>query len=87
MSAGTKGPEVVIILCVLLQLTNHVKRAMKSLIVGMTSLYIGRVRNCATGHPRIPYVGICLVRNDRTCIHLAYLSLGLIALLFIVVLQ
>ena len=87
MSAGTKGPEVVIILCVLLQLTNHVKQAMKSLIVGTTSLYIGRVRNCATGHPRIPYVGICLVRNDRTRMHLAYLSLGLIALLFIVVLQ
>ena len=86
MSAGTKGPEVVIILCVLLQLTNHVKQAMKSLIVGTTSLYIGRVRNCATGRPRIPYFGICLVRNDGTCMHLAYLSLGLIAL-FIVVLQ
>ena len=60
MSAGTKGPEVVIILCVLLQLTNHVKRAMKSLIVGMTSLYIGRVRNCATDCSRIPYLGTCL---------------------------
>ena len=60
MSAGTKGPEVVIILCVLLQLTNHVKHAMKSLIVGTTSLYIGRVRNCATGCPRIPYFGTCL---------------------------
>ena len=39
MSAGTKGPEVVTILCVLLQVTNHVKRVMKSLIVGMTSIY------------------------------------------------
>ena len=59
MSAGTKGPEVVIF-CVLLQETNHVKRVMKSLIVGTTSLYIGRVRNCATGRPRIPYFGTCL---------------------------
>ena len=48
------------ILCVLLQETNHVKRVMKSLIVGTTSLYIGRVRNCATGRPRILYFGICL---------------------------
>ena len=79
--------DIYICLCVVLQETNHVKRAIKSLIVGTTSLYIGRVRNCATGHPRIPYVGICLVRNDRTRMHLAYLSLGLIALLFIVVLQ
>ena len=48
---------------------------MKSLIVGTTSLYIGRVRNCATGRPRIPYFGTCLVRNDRTCVHLACSSL------------
>ena len=75
VSAGTKGPEVVIILCVLLQVTNHVKHVMKSLIVGTTSLYIGRVCNCATGRPRIPYFGTCLVRNDRTCMHLACLSL------------
>ena len=61
MSAGTKGPEVVIfILCVLLHETNHIKSVMKSLIVGTTSLYIGRVRNCATGRPRIPYFGTCL---------------------------
>ena len=54
-----KGPEVVIF-CVLLQKTNHVKRVMKSLIVGTNSLYIGRVRNCATGRPSIPYFGTCL---------------------------
>ena len=48
------------ILCVLLQETNHVKRVMKSLIVGTTSLYIGRVRKCATDCPRIPYFGTCL---------------------------
>jgi len=57
MSAGTKGPEVVIILCVLLQVTNHVKYVMKSLIVGTTSIYIGRVRICANSRPRIPYFG------------------------------
>ena len=41
MCAGTKGPEmdIYIYLCVLLQETNHVKRAIKSLIVGTTSLY------------------------------------------------
>ena len=62
MSAGTKGPEVdiYIYLCVLLQETNHIKRAIKSLIVGTTSLYIGRVRNCATDCARIPYFGTCL---------------------------
>ena len=49
-----------ICLCVLLQETNHVKRAIKSLIVGTTSLYIGRERNCATDCPRIPYFGTCL---------------------------
>ena len=48
------------ILCVLLQETNHVKSVMKSLIIGTTSLYIGRVRNCATDCPRIPYFGTCL---------------------------
>ena len=63
------------ILCDLLQETNHVKNVMKSLIVGTTSLYIGWVRNCATGCSRIPYFGTCLVRNDRTCMHLACLSL------------
>ena len=57
---GHMGPEVVIILCVLLQVTNHIKCVMKSFIVGTTSLYIGRVRNCATGRPRIPYFGTCL---------------------------
>src|SRR6185437_6790220 len=40
--------------------TNHVKRVIKSLIVGATSLYIGRVRNCATDCSRMPYFGICL---------------------------
>ena len=49
-----------ICLCVLLQETNHVKRVIKSLIVGTTSLYIGRERNCATDCPRIPYFGTCL---------------------------
>ena len=44
----------------LLQETNHVKNVMKSLIVGTTSLYIGRERNCATGCSRIPYFGTCL---------------------------
>ena len=39
VSASTKAPEVVIILCVFLQETNHVKRVMKSLIVGTTSIY------------------------------------------------
>ena len=48
------------ILCVLLQETNHVKRVMKSLTVGTSSLYIGRVRKCATDCPRIPYFGTCL---------------------------
>ena len=62
MCAGTKGPEmdIYIYLCVLLQETNHVKRVIKSLIVGTTSLYIGRERNCATDCPRIPYFGTCL---------------------------
>ena len=64
MCAGSKGPEMdiyislVVLIC--LQETNHVKPVMKSLIVGTTSLYIGRVRNCATGRPRIPYFGTCL---------------------------
>ena len=40
--------------------TNFVKHAIKSLIVGTTSIYIGRVRNCATDCPRIPYFGTCL---------------------------
>ena len=48
------------ILCVLLQETNHVKRVIKSLIVGTTSLYIRRVRECATDCPCIPYFGTCL---------------------------
>jgi len=62
MCAGTKGPEmdIYICLCVLLQETNHVKRVIESLIVGTTSLYIGRVRKCATDCPRIPYFGACL---------------------------
>ena len=64
MCAGTKGPEmynyISLVVLVCLQETNHVKRVIKSLIVGMTSLYIGRVRNCATGCPRIPYFGTCL---------------------------
>ena len=76
MSAGTKGPEVVIILCVLLQVTNSVKYVMKSLIVGTTSIYIGRVPNCATGRPRIPYFGTCLVRNGRMCMHHGIFELG-----------
>ena len=57
------------ILCVLLQETNHVKRVIKSLIVGTTSLYIGRERNCATDRLRIPYLVLAWVRNDRTCMH------------------
>ena len=71
MCAGTKGPEVdiYIYLCVLLQETNHVKRAIKSLIVGTTSLYIGRVRICATSRIRIPCLVLAWVRNDRTCMH------------------
>ena len=60
-----------ICLCFLLQETNHVKRVIKSLIVGTTSLYIGRVRKCATDCPRIPYFVTCWVRNARTCMHLA----------------
>ena len=62
MCAGMKGQEMdnYICLCVLLQETNHVKRVIKSLIVGTTSLYIGRVRKCATDCPRIPYFGTCL---------------------------
>ena len=64
MCAGTKGPEmdnyISLVVLVCLQEINHVKRVMKSLIVGMTSLYIGRVRNCATDCPRIPYFGTCL---------------------------
>ena len=48
------------ILCVFLQETNHDKRVMKSLIVGTTSLYIGRVRKCATDCPRIPYLVSCV---------------------------
>ena len=62
MCAGTKGPEmdIYICLCVVLQETNHVKRAIKSLIVGTTSLYIGRERNGATDCSRIPYFGTCL---------------------------
>ena len=63
------------ILCVLLQQTNHVKRVMESLIVGTTSLYIGRVRKCATDCPRIPCFGTCLGEKtlERACIlHLAY---------------
>ena len=65
MCAGTKGPDmdIYICLCVLLQETNHVKRVMKSLIVGTTSIYIGRVRTCATSRPRIPYIGICLAEK------------------------
>ena len=59
------------ILCVLLQETNHVKRVMKSLIVGTTSLYIGRVRKCVTDCPRIPYLVLVWVRNARTFMHLA----------------
>ena len=47
------------ILCVFLQETNHVKRVMKSLIVGTTSLYIGRVRKCATDCLRKPYFVTC----------------------------
>ena len=58
------GPEmdkyISLVVLVCLQETNHVKRVMKSLIVGTTSLYIGRVRNCATDCPRIPYFGTCL---------------------------
>ena len=69
MIAGTKGLEVGIILCVLLQETNHVKRVMKSLIVGTTSIYIGRVLNYATGRPRIPYFGTCCLETiERACI-------------------
>ena len=60
-----------ICLRVLLQETNHVKRVIKSLIVGMTSLYIGRVRKCATDCPRIPYLVFVWVRNARTRMHLA----------------
>ena len=64
MCAGTKGPEmdnyISLVVLVCLQETNHVKRVIKSLIVGMTSLYIGRVRKCATDCPRIPYFGTCL---------------------------
>ena len=59
------------ILCVILQETNHVKCAMKSLIIGTTSLYIGRERNCATDCSRIPYLVLVWVRNARTCMHLA----------------
>ena len=55
------------ILCVLLQETNHIKHIMKSLIVGTTSLYIGRERNCATDCSRIPYFLVLVwVRNART---------------------
>ena len=79
MCAGMKGPEmdIYICLCVLLQETNHVKRVMKSLIVGTTSLYIGRVRNCATD--LFSYT-ICWYlfgweTLERACIlHLAYPS-------------
>ena len=46
--------------------TNFVKRVMKSLTVGTTSLYIGRVRKCATDCPRIPYLVLVWVRNART---------------------
>ena len=62
MCAGMKGPEmdIYICLCVLLQETNHVKRVIKYLIIGTTSLYIGRVRNCAIDCSRIPYFGTCL---------------------------
>ena len=64
MSAGTKGPEmdnyISLVVLVCLQETNHVKRVIKSLIVGTTSLYIGRVCICATSRPRIPYFGTCL---------------------------
>ena len=64
MCAGTKGPEmdifISLVVLVCLQETNHVKRVIKSLIVGMTSLYLGRVRKCATDCPRIPYFGTCL---------------------------
>ena len=64
MCAGTKGPKmdnyISLVVLVCLQETNHVKRIMQSLIVGMTSLYIGRVRNCATDCSRIPYLGTFL---------------------------
>ena len=64
MCAGTKGPEmdiyISLVVLVRLQETNHVKRVIKSLIVGTTSLYIGRERNCATDCSRIPYFGTCL---------------------------
>ena len=64
------------ILCVLLQKTNHVKHIMKSLIVGTTSIYIGRVRNCATNCPRMPSYWQLLSekRIEHLCI-MAYLGL------------
>ena len=77
MCAGTKGPEMDIYIClfVLLQETNHVKRVIKSLIVGTTSLYIGRARNCATNCPRMPSYWQLLSekRIERPCI-MAYLG-------------
>ena len=73
MCAGTKGPEmdIYIYLCVLLQEANYVKRVIKSLIIGTTSRYIGRVRKCATDCSRIPYLVLVWVRNARTRLHLA----------------
>ena len=91
MCAGTKGPEMDNYISLLLfwfvcRNTNSVKRVMKSLIVGTTSLYIGRVRKCATDCPRIPYFGICLGEKtlERACIlHLAYPSLLIVLLLMV----
>ena len=64
MCAGMKGPKmdiyISLVVLVCLQETNFVKRVIKSLIVGTTSLYIGREHNCATDCPRIPYFGTCL---------------------------
>ena len=76
MCASTKGPEmdnyISLVVLVCLQEANFVKRVIKSLIVGTTSLYIGRVRKCATNCPRIPYLVLVWVRNARTCMHLAF---------------
>ena len=59
-----------ICLCVLLQETNHVKRVIKSLIVGTTSLYIGRVRIVPPVVPVCLVIGNCLgeERIEHACI-------------------